>query len=68
MAKVKKNIKEALKKVDAEIKGTASRGAIAGALASEGYSGGYRDCLHDMRLVLAGIQPNRRNYWDDWEE
>jgi hypothetical protein len=68
MAKIKKNIKKALKKVNIEIEYFGSLGREAAGLASEGYAGGYRDALDDVLLALNGVKPNRRFYWEDWEE
>ena len=60
-----KRIGQARKLVQKEISGQASHGKLAGALASEGYAGGYRDALDDVLLLLsAGVNPRRRNYWD----
>ena len=66
--KINKEIYAAFKKVNQEISDLASHGHIAAGLSSEGYSGGYRDCLTDIQLLLNGIMPKRRNYWDQQEE
>lgn len=64
MKSKKKLIEAALKKVNAEISGIASHGGIyARGMASEGYAGGYRDALDDILLLLNGVIPHRRNYW-----
>lgn len=47
-----------------EISDLAYGGKYAAGLASEGYSGGYRDALDDVMLLLNGVTPNRRHYWD----
>jgi len=58
-------IRQARERVRAEISGHAARGGrFAGGLASEGYSGGYLDALDDVSLLLNGVQPKRRNYWE----
>jgi hypothetical protein len=51
--------------VGAEINGHAAGGGIySRGLASEGYSGGYRDALEDVLLLLeSDTVPNRRHYW-----
>lgn len=60
----KRRIRLALERVSEEISGHASRGGrFAGALAGEGYSGGYYDALCDIELLLNGIVPTRRAYW-----
>jgi len=61
--KIKTNIRLALEEINKEIINHASSGDLyARGLSSEGYSGGYRDALHDVLLVLDGIKPNRL-YW-----
>ena len=65
MAKgIKRKLFKAKKKVNQEITDLASHGHYASALSSEGYSGGYRDALNDIELLLNGITPSRRDYWD----
>jgi len=72
MAKgIVRNVERALKRVNEEISGfcrgkDGRQGFYAGGLASEGYSGGYRDALSDILLALNGVQPERRNYWRDY--
>ena len=64
MPPVKRAIKAALKRVNAEITGLSRGESIyAAGLASEGYSGGYRDALNDITLLLNGVLPERRDYW-----
>lgn len=68
-----KMIRAALKRVNIEIshKATSRMGHCpgpnyAGALASEGYAGGYRDALMDVLLLIESkFVPQRRNYWDE---
>ena len=43
-------------------------GKYAAGLASEGYSGGYRDALYDTILLLQDVQPRRRQYWNDEDD
>lgn len=38
---------------------------FGGALAGEGYSGGYRDALDDVFLALDGVAPKRRDWWPE---
>lgn len=67
----KRRIKLALEQVTAEIRGYVQSGTkpsagmphYAGGLSTEGYSGGYRDALSDVTLLLNGVVPNRRDYW-----
>jgi hypothetical protein len=60
-----KKIEVARSVVEREISNFASNGGpFAGALSSEGYHGGYRDALNDVLLVLSGVTPHRRNFWD----
>ena len=65
MAKgLKRRIKAALVNIDREISDNAQHGRIAGAMASEGYAGGYRDALSDIRLLLDSVEPSdHRGYW-----
>jgi len=57
-------IDKARDKVNREIADFASRDLIAAGLSSEGYAGGYRDALDDITLLLNGVHPKRRDYWD----
>jgi hypothetical protein len=41
-----------------------SSGLYGGGLASEGYAGGYKDALCDVLLLLNGVTPMRRDYWE----
>lgn len=61
---IMKQLSAALSNVNAEISGIASSGGKYGrAMSGEGYSGGYRDALNDVILLLNGVTPDRRNYW-----
>ncbi len=61
----KTRIKHALAAVNREIAGHACRGGrFAGGLSREGYSGGYADALMDVQLLMNGVTPNRRDYWE----
>lgn len=54
-------------RVSKEIQGTYDSGnTMYRVLAGEGYSAGYRQALSDVLLVLNGIEPNTRDYWQDW--
>jgi len=65
---IKRKLYKAREKVNREISGHAQRSSISGALASEGYSGGYRDAINDVILLLNGVNPRRRDYYDEWTE
>ena len=43
----------------------AAGSAYFAAVAGEGYNGGYRDALDDVRLALNGVTPDR---WQKWTE
>ena len=63
---IKKPVYKAIDKVSKEIAFNASSGDLyARGLASEGYAGGYRQALEDVLLLLNGVKPNTRNYWED---
>jgi hypothetical protein len=64
---IRRWISHALKRVDREISDHAAHGFYGGGLASEGYSGGYRDALHDVLLLLNGVKPTRRDYYENAE-
>jgi hypothetical protein len=54
----KTRIKQAAKNARALITAHAKRGgAYSGALAGEGYNGGYADALADVLLILNGCEP-----------
>lgn len=60
----RKLIEQALDAASREVEGlAASGGKYARGLAGEGYTGGYRDALRDVLLVLDGVVPNRNNWW-----
>lgn len=66
MAKgIKRKIIAARDKVNYEISQNAKRNSMAGAMASEGYAGGYRDALNDVLLLLNDVTPNRRDYYEN---
>ncbi len=44
--------------------GIDDRQGFSSGLSGEGYNGGYRDALDDILLVLNGVRPNRRGFWD----
>ena len=57
---------KARRRAQEDISAHASRGGIyAAGLASEGYAGGYRDALDDAILVLDGVIPHRRSWWEE---
>lgn len=43
-------------------------GKYARGLAYEGWSGGYLAALRDVLLLLDGVKPNTRNYWESEKE
>lgn len=60
---VQKALADAIKATRVEMRANSHTFFGAG-LASEGYAGGYRDALSDVSLLLDGLIPTRRNYWD----
>jgi hypothetical protein len=69
---MKKKIKKALERVEEEIRGFSSRSReqgekinYSGGLSREGYAGGYSEALSDVLLLMNGVRPRRRNYWED---
>lgn len=65
--RIRRAIDLALESVNAEIAGM-SHGKYGRGLAGEGYCGGYRDALMDVSLLLDGVTPNRRDYWQAAKE
>ena len=63
---VMKLIRNAQRNVEKEISNISSRSnsIYSRGLASEGYSGGYRDALNDVILLLNDVTPTRRDYWE----
>ncbi len=58
-------IENASKKVQAEITGqTDQNNKYSTGLAYEGWQGGYLAALHDVLLLMHGVLPNTRNYWE----
>ena len=65
-AKASKAIKAAAARVSAGIVAQTDRSnKFSTGQAYEGYQGGYLDALRDVQLVLNGIRPNTRGYWED---
>ena len=64
---IKRQIKIALSKVNREISGIGKQGGMfASALATEGYAGGYRQCLYDVTAALNGVAPSGwPRYWPE---
>ncbi|KKN66956.1 hypothetical protein LCGC14_0466360 [marine sediment metagenome] len=60
---IKRLINIVYKNVTREISAHAKRGRIAGAMAGEGYNGGYRDALDDVILALNGNISQRHGWW-----
>ncbi len=67
MAKgIKRALTRAQEKVRKEIEiNSMGGGKYARGLASEGYAGGYAQALSDVMLMLNGVKPSTRGYWDD---
>lgn len=66
MAKgIKRLLQQVTTEVDQEIASFAEQdsGFYSGGLASEGYNGGYLQCLQDVLLALNGVVPNRHSWW-----
>jgi hypothetical protein len=61
---MKKQIRAVLKKVSLEIAANSHGGKYSAGLASEGYTGGYRDALNDVLLLMNRVKPSRRNWWE----
>lgn len=64
MAKgIKRLLRKVYDKVSEDISGDSRRseGIYSTGLASEGYNGGYRQCLNDVILALNGVEPNTTN-------
>lgn len=66
---IKRKIYRARKRINDRIAASTDRTNLySRGLASEGYLGGYRDCLEDILLVLNGVNPNRSWDVDFWKE
>ncbi len=64
MAKgIKRQLNLALVAVRKDITDNASHGKYAAGLSAEGYAGGYRDALSDVRLALDGCPPYHSRFW-----
>jgi hypothetical protein len=60
---IKRQIKEAMESVMAEIRANAKGGGYAAALSSEGYAGGYQQCLCDVIAALNGVPASSSRFW-----
>lgn len=59
-----KELAKAMARVIREISKSAAHGKIGAAMASEGYAGGYVQCLYDVNAILRGVSPSDpRGYW-----
>ena len=64
----KTRIEAARKRVLARISQDTDRNSIySRGMSTEGYNGGYAQALADVQLVLNGVRPNTREFWEDWE-
>ncbi len=64
MAKaIKRKVQKALEAVEEDMAADRQDSFYGRGLASEGYVGGYRDCLQDIQLALEGVKPRRRGWW-----
>lgn len=59
---IKKAIKKARAKALADIKNN-SAGFYGSGIASEGFAGGYAECLSDVEAALNGWTNSRSRYW-----
>uniref|UniRef100_A0A6M3X4J5 Uncharacterized protein n=1 Tax=viral metagenome TaxID=1070528 RepID=A0A6M3X4J5_9ZZZZ len=63
---IKRKLSKVLENVNHDIHLQAKESHFGnGALSAEGYNGGYADAIMDVELALNGIQPKRRNWWND---
>ena len=63
---IKRHVTTAIKAANREMAGHASSGGhFARGTASEGFAGGYCQALSDILLLLNGVMPNTRGYWDE---
>lgn len=61
---IRRDLRRAMDAVSEEISATRSSGGkYTSGLASEGYSGGYRDALSDVQLALNGVPPSGSRFW-----
>lgn len=66
---IERQLKKVRKRVSAHIKANAERGGIyARGMAGEGYHGGYCDAIDDIGLALNGVRPNRRDFWEIFDD
>ena len=63
MRGIKRALNKALENVNKEIAQNASHGPTAAGLASEGFAGGYRAALYDVRAALDGWSNDQSRYW-----
>jgi hypothetical protein len=62
---IKRQIDKVITNVTKEIHASTQGGFYAAGLSSEGYLGGYRQALWDVKLALNGNKPNTRGWWDE---
>lgn len=72
-ARCVKMITKVERRVEHEIRGytlgaSGMSGLYARGLSTEGYAGGYLDALRDVKLLLGGVMPSRRDYWPTRDE
>lgn len=60
---IKRQLKIAYKNVSKEISWGEKGNFYQAGLASEGYAGGYRQALSDVKLALDGVAPSNSRYW-----
>ena len=61
-----KRLRAAQRAAEADMRSRSVHGKLAGALASEGYVGGYRDALADVEAMMShGYPADTRGFWDE---
>ena len=65
MPTFKRQLKSAIESATNRITKNGSRDKLSGAMASEGYDGGYLAALHDVDLIIRDVSPSDpRGHWE----
>ena len=65
---IRRKLDIVLKNIRYEMQPESGESMYAGGMRGEGYLGGYRAAIMDVKLALDGVRPTTRYLWDNREE
>ncbi len=65
---IRRKLDLVLRNIAYELRPQPDDNAYTRGLRGEGYLGGYRAAIIDVKIALDGFHPDTRDLWDNWEE